>query len=471
MENYSSYLERINNCEPEDSLLSQTPLGSRLEKIPLTLLNHADLSEITQALNLKQLIPNLSGLSRDYRGIAELMGFSLVEIRTKFKRAYNPTRSLIDAFISKDPQANLNTLVKMIETIERFDVLDDFLPNLIKLASIQFNEQQQHHHQRQQLQHPLNFRSQLSAIEQNESLDNETISTCNGTPNLVNDLNRLTFHDNACSIIHYDAFICFAPEDCQYAQELIYSLEERGAKVATADDLLPGHFEHEALMRLIDVRCRKVIIILTPNFSKSKECEFQTKFASEVGFKTRVTKIIPVVYETLDDSTLPRMIQVSTKIDMNCGQRQWQLERLIRALELDQGSHYIRHFASSNNKTRKHKIQNLDNSQSPVPAITFSETNSMTSNFSSNEPIVDLLHSEDLNHSKPIRSKELNTSESVVYRKNPSPTSNHSSGNPKTWLVESVRKIFGNSSSSTPSQTGLLAASPDLSSEEGLQNS
>lgn len=458
MEDYSSYLERVNNCGQGDPLLSRTKLGARLEKIPLDLLNHADLSEVTQALNLHQLVPNVSGLSRDYRGIAELMGFNLVEVKTKFERAYNPTRSLIDAFISKDPRINLNTLIKMIETIERFDVLDDFLPILIKLANIQFNEQQRY---------PLNLRSQLSAIEYNESQNHKTVSTCNKTSNLVEDLNRLTFHDNACSMIYYDAFICFAPEDCQLAQELIYSLEERGAKIATADDLLPGHFEHEALMRLIDVRCRKVIIILTPNFSKSKECEFQTKFASEVGFKTRVTKIIPVVYESLDDSTLPRMIQVLTKIDMNCGQKQWQLERLMRALELNQRSQYSRHFASHNDNAQILKIHNLEVPHSPALGITFSENYSTASDIS-HEPIVDLLHSEDLIHSS--RFKESNANESVSYRKNASPTSTHSSGNPKTWLVESVRKIFGNHSGTT-SQTGLITTSPDLPSEEGLQNS
>lgn len=453
MEDFSSYLKRINNCEPNDSLLSETRLGLRLEQIPLALLSHAHLSGLTQALNLQQVIPNSSGLPRDFRGMAELMEFSSIEVKTKFERASNPTQTLIGAFITKERYANLNTLIKMVEKIERFDLLDDILPILIELAEVEFRQQP----------HLLNFRCQQPAIENNESKNDQTILASNGTPpDLVSDLNPLTFDDDACSIIHYDAFICFAPEDYHYAQELIDSLVKRGAKVATADDLRPGHFEHEALMRLIDVRCRKVIIILTPNFSKSKECEFQTKFASEVGFKTRVTKIIPVLYESLDDSTLPRMIQFSTKIDMNSGQRQWQFERLIRALELNQSSQYTKYYPENS----KPKLRDTEGSQSPVKAITFSDTNSTTSNIS-NEPIVDVLHSEDLSNST-LRSKEIDASE-TFFRKNPSPTSSHSSG-PKTWLVESFRKIFKHPSSTT-SQTGLLVASRDLSSEDGHQNS
>lgn len=459
MEDFSNYLKRINNCEPDDPLLSKTRLGLRLQQIPLALLTHTHLSGLTQALNLQQLIPNSSGLSRDFRGIAELMEFSLVEVKTKFERSSSPTHTLIGAFITKERHANLNTLIKMIERIERFDLLDDVLPILIELAGIEFGQQP----------HLLDFGCQQPAIENDESRNNDqTILARNGTPDLVSDLNPLTFDDDACSIIHYDAFICFAPEDHHYAQELSDSLVNRGAKVATADDLRPGHFEHEALMRLIDVRCRKVIIILTPNFSKSKECEFQTKFASEVGFKTRVTKIIPVLYESLDDSTLPRMIQYSTKIDMNSGQRQWQFERLIRALEINQSSQYAKHYPSNHYKeiASKQKLRDTGGSQSPAQAITFADINSTTSDIS-NEPIVDVLHSEDLSHSS-LRSKEMNASE-TFFRKNPSPTSSHSSG-PKTWLVESFRKIFKHPSSNT-SQTGLLGVSRDLSSEDVHQNS
>lgn len=464
MNDFTSYLSRINNCEPTDPLLSKTELGLRLKQIPLACLNQSELLDVTQALDLPQLIHTETGLARDYRGIAELMGFNLVQIKTRFERANNPTRRLINEFTQKNPIASLNTLIELIETIERFDVLDDFLPILIKIVSNQIS-----------IQPRLNFRDQCHAIEHDKSQDNKKISASNETSHLVSDLNRLTVDDNACSNIFYDAFICFAPEDHQYAQELIYSLEERGARVATADDLLPGNFEHDALMRLIDVRCRKVIIILTPNFSKSEECKFQTKFASEVGIKTRATKIIPVLYESFDDSTIPIMIQVLSKIDMNRGQRQWQLERLIRSLELNiekpQYSRYSGAHLAFDNQEQGAAIEDRDSSHPPHPAITFTSTGSnATSNHNHNEPIVDLLHSEDSN--RLFKLDEPNT-ESNVMRKTPSPTfSGNSSGSFLNRLMNVKKRVFKHClHSNTNSQMKLISTtSSDLSSEEVINN-
>lgn len=82
MEDYSQYLELINNCDPEDPLISSTKLGARLAQIPLHSVDPAEFSNL-QALNLRQLVPTENGLARDYRGLAELMGFSPVEVETR----------------------------------------------------------------------------------------------------------------------------------------------------------------------------------------------------------------------------------------------------------------------------------------------------------------------------------------------------------------------------------------------------
>lgn len=339
MDDYSHFLGRINNCNPEDLLLSRTNLGKQLDKILLYHINPTDLITWTQALNLEQLISREDGLARDYRGLAQLMGFSAIELES-FKKSHNPTKKLIDTFITRNENKTVNDLLKLIEALERFDVIDDFLPNLVQMANSKSAQENK----------MMLLSSANRIASQQQQHDTIALSTHaqqhrpqNGYSNgSVDTLSRLTIDDNLSttnSKIIYDAFVCFAPEDYQYAQDLISFFEEHGKRVATADDLLPGQFEFDALAQLIDLRCRKVIIILTPNFSRSKECEFQTKYASEIAIKAGYPKIIPVLYEACDQTNLPPMIGVMSKIDMTTRSRMpnlnWPLNKLLRSLDFD----------------------------------------------------------------------------------------------------------------------------------------
>lgn len=312
-EDYSEFLQFVNDCDPHDPLLSQTRLGARLSKIPLDCIPATELNSLTLALSVEQLIGTESRLARDYRGMAELMGFSSIEIETRFKKSNNSAKSLIDAFIYRNsPQEgdqsnrfSVTDLLKIIERIERFDVIDEILPKLVELATP---------------------KPTTSAIQ----------NISHSSDNLNQDVDRLTFDDTHENTVKYDAFICYAPQDIIEAQDLKSELQNRGKKVATADDLLPGHFfEHDALMRLIDMRCRKVIIVVTRNFCHSKECEFQLKFASEVAIKGNDLKIIPVLFEMIPPDLMPGMIRYTSKINLNdplIG-RAMQFDRLIRSLD------------------------------------------------------------------------------------------------------------------------------------------
>lgn len=435
MEDFTNYLKLINNCDPDDPLISSTKLGERLSRIPLDCVNLSDLREPSQALNLEQLIHTEDGIARDYRGLGELLGFSKIEVDTRFKNSSNPTRSMIDAIISKninnDRRFSLNDLLKLIEKIERFDVIDDLLPKLINLASFMPENQAQ-----------SNVGRSLSSTR--------SVST----QNVVKDKDRLTINDTHLATMQYDAFICYAHEDYQYAKELIDSLEDNGKSFATADHLLPGHFEHDALIRLINSRCKKMIVILTPNFLRSKECEFQTKFAGEIGYRSEYPKIIPLMYEVCDDSALPLMIQSMTKIDMtsrNGNNRSWQLRRLVRAL--DQGNQsYSQESSIAVNNSSNNIIEICTSS----PAITYSNQSQM-SETNIYEPKVDLMHSE--TSSSIIDSIHNNISLDAERNISRSP---NSSSNPKKLFTSIVRLFSGPSSArdstspSTSSQAMLL---------------
>lgn len=486
-ENFAEYLKLINNCNPNDPLISETILGKFLDRIPLSYISLSMLTESTQALDVEQLIPTENGLARDYRGLAEVMGFSTIEIKTKFEHLqFDRTKRLINLFKSKNltntateqntnrdfikDYVSITDLLKMIERIERFDVIDDLLPTLIEIA-------------RQQQQHGVIEKHTVSGddVELYNTRNNHDSHT-----NVLdkNFLNQLTFDDTPEITISYDAFVCYAPEDLHYAQELISLLEDNGKRVATADDLLPGHFEHDALIRLINSRCRNFIAILTNNTAHSDECILQTKFASG---KLTMGRFLPVLFETTD--CLPSVMQILTKIDLTSAdpiRRDWQIKKLVKSLTHSSTitNFQIQHQNRSNNML---KVQQTN----IIPAIAFGDTNYQSSSVSSNDrnPIVELLHSEQVSSNIPS-SHNLSSSDSADASSSLSQTSGNgnlspapnpdtgtepinTSGRFKLFSFKSFRKSFMGatySSASSNSSQAYLIPSSDNASELSLKS-
>lgn len=375
MEDYSQYLKLINNCDPQDPYLSETSLGKCLSLLPLNHIKPIYLNDSCLALNVEQLIPTDNGLARDYRGLAELMQFNTIEVDSKFKRSRNQTRTLIDAFIYKNLNSmgncnfSLNDLIKFIERIERFDVIDDLMPTLIKLAhNLEDNQRQ-----------PIANNPQALALQRDHRINHHR-------------LEQLTIDDTPQATTNYDAFICYAPEDFKYAEELTALLEGHDARVAKADDLLPGRFEHDALLKVIESRCRKVIVILTPNFLESKECEFQSQFASEYAIKAGLQNLIPLIYEPCDERLVPNVIKHMSKIDLtNPRSKHWQIKKLIRSLELSNA--YESGLAARSYDGRQSPGIVIENSPQYSNHLTSISGMSSGSNLNGG-PIIDLLHSQ-----------------------------------------------------------------------------
>lgn len=315
----SKYLELINNCDENAPLLSATPLGKYLHHIPLDSLRPSDLAQLYQSLNVEQLVGTKDGLARDYRGLAELMGYNSVELEARFKRSYNPTKCLVDAFKIKDQcnPVSVTDLLILVEKLERFDTLDDILPSLIKIA----NESQR------ACQQVTKHRLNPDFVVQRQPVINGDYGRQQAHPREGGEMRHHI----------YDAFLCYAPEDVDYAQDVMMALENNDKRIVTVDNLLAGQFEYNALVQMIAVDCRKVIIILTPHFLESRDCEFQAKFANEIAIKSGwFPKIIPILYEPFDDAKLPPLIRVMSKIDMTrANQRDWQLKKLLGSLDYD----------------------------------------------------------------------------------------------------------------------------------------
>lgn len=316
MMDFTGYLDKVNNCNGNDPLLSDTNLGQYLKKISLEcLIDRFDKLYID--LDVEQLIRTDQGLARDYRGLGELMKFDPNEIETRFKKTLKPTKCLVQAYMNKyiyEKKISAYEFLIMLEKLERFDVIDDLIPTLVEVA-----------------QNDLNFKIKIDEIGLSDSEVSSRLS--NNLPS-----EKLTIDDYDGFRVLYDAFICFAKDDFPYAMELIQLLENCGKRVATAEDLLPGHFENDAIVKLINERCRKVLTILTPNFLLSKECEIQAKFASEMAIKshTQTPKVIPIIYEPCDDERMPYMLRTVSKIDMTKkALQQWQLKKILSCLDED----------------------------------------------------------------------------------------------------------------------------------------
>lgn len=454
-DNFSHYLTLKNNCDPEDPLLSSTPLGRELDRIPLDQVSPAKLKELAQALDLEQLIPTEAGLARDYRGLAELMGYNAIEVETCFKSNKNPTNCLLGAFMNNGStvkRPSVNELLKMLEKIERFDIIDDFMPVLVEIASHQ---------------------NDIVATKQPYT-PAETTDEQNTDRYLARAAELLTIDDTPDSIIIYDAFVCYAPEDHHHAANLIAAFQAEGLTVTTPDRILPGLFEYDSVTQMIDSRCKKVVIILTPNFARSKECKFQTKFASELGMKAESPKIIPVIFERCDSPELPTIIKVLSKIDLSSAvSRSWQMARLIRCLQVEASGFSRACKGSTPTEVPIYPKPRIAIEPSPQtlqvtcqPCLGLTQDSNMSREGSSS-PIIELMPSRDSHTMSSFQDLPTATPSSAPKYPYDSQASspNGTNVNPVKWLKQIVRRKRTDDIG-TSSRANLLTASPDLSIDD-----
>lgn len=107
------------------------------DEIPIKALNISTRMRLSECLNSEQVITTQNGFARDYRGIAQLMGFSYATI-SSFSRSSDPFKNLLECY-ERQSKGCLGDLMKMIEQIERFDVIDDLI-SFLKSDAEQYNQ-------------------------------------------------------------------------------------------------------------------------------------------------------------------------------------------------------------------------------------------------------------------------------------------------------------------------------------------
>lgn len=99
-----------------------------LSSVPAKVLNYSARFILSNNLDIKIVLPAKNGHSRDYRGLAELMGFQYNDIK-KFERYDDPSMKILESW-ETHPDATLDKLISFLEEMERHDIIKELEPLL-----------------------------------------------------------------------------------------------------------------------------------------------------------------------------------------------------------------------------------------------------------------------------------------------------------------------------------------------------
>ncbi|XP_061095880.1 myeloid differentiation primary response protein MyD88 [Conger conger] len=265
--------------------------------IPLIALNFGFRKELGLYLNPR------NNVAADWTTLAEMMGFSYLEIRN-YETYDSPTARILEDWQSRCPNATVGKLMSMLEEAERKDVLTDLAP-LIENNCIEF----------------LKKRKETSPVQVPEvdSLTQENNDPMGHMPET------------------FDAFICYCQSDIDFVHEMIRQLEqtEYKLKLCVFDrDVLPGTCVWTVTSELIETRCKRMVVVISDDYLDSDECDFQTKFALSLCPGAQKKRLIPVVYKRMQ-RPFPSILRFLTVCDYTRPSTQsWFWGRLAKALSL-----------------------------------------------------------------------------------------------------------------------------------------
>ena len=334
---------------------------SPFESVQLRAINVSSRSILSKSLNVEQVIPSKDGLQRDFRGLAQLMDFTYQDL-VSVQRSSDPTKALLDSYqrTVKGDKSTVRDLMAWLEAIGRYDVIDDVWQSLEKDV---------------------------------QTYNNRKVA---GLESLAKDL---TIDDSKDAKSIYDAYVCYADADLDFVVFLAKFLEspQIGLRLYIRErDPLIGNMDAEGFVEVLQSRCKRMLIILSPDFLSSNECVFQSNVAQALATNEQKCRmLIPVIYERCE---VPTSINMLTKVDLSRGNNSrldWIWKRLVSSLADPQRvkSMNFQHltaeylaFLENNPKSKPCSLRNI-----PVhPSVIPEESNT---NPSSDESLLDRLPS------------------------------------------------------------------------------
>ncbi|XP_030625378.1 myeloid differentiation primary response protein MyD88 isoform X2 [Chanos chanos] len=197
--------------------------------IPLTALN------INVRKRLSLFLNPTNTVASDWMTIAEMMGFSYLEIKNYEKRE-NPTKSILDDWQARCAEANVGKFLSILEEADRKDILSE-LKNSIGPSPETFD----------------------------------------------------------AFICYCQSDFPFVDEMIRQLEQTEYSLK----LCVFDRDVLPGTCVWTITGELIERRCKRMVVVISDDYLESDACDFQTKFALSLCPGARSKRLIPVVYKPM----------------------------------------------------------------------------------------------------------------------------------------------------------------------------
>ncbi|XP_065681416.1 myeloid differentiation primary response protein MyD88-A-like [Hydra vulgaris] len=207
---------------------------------------------------------------KDWKALAAVFNFTMEEVNG-LSIACDPTMELFKYYeVKYDKKVTLCYVIESLQYIGRKDVVDDI----------------------------------FEYINNNNFIENDN----QGLQYPITHVGNFTLNDN------YDVFISYAKDDISFAKLIKNRLEkENGFKVCIDYcDFLPGYNPFEQVCSVIIEKCKKVIVILSPNFNKSSYCQTHAKIASSSLLEGNKHKVIPILYEKCE---IPLVLKYFSRLD------------------------------------------------------------------------------------------------------------------------------------------------------------
>lgn len=250
-------------------------------------------------------------VAADWMAVAEVMGFSYLEIKN-YESSNNATLKVLEDWQARSSDATVGKLLSILKEVERKDIVEDLRP-LIDEDVRRYWEQQK----KRKAEPPVQVHEVDSCVSRPTGITLE--DDPEGAPEL------------------FDAFICYCESDIEFVHDMIRELEqtEYKLKLCVFDrNVLPGSCVWTITSELIERRCKRMVVVISDEYLDSDACDFQTKFALSLCPGARSKRLIPVVYKSMT-KPFPSILRFLTKCDYTrpCTQA-WFWVRLAKALSL-----------------------------------------------------------------------------------------------------------------------------------------
>lgn len=293
------------------------------KNVPLHALNMSVRSKLGTYLDPEGFVTG--DYSNDYQGLAEVIGFDFQDIKN-FQRQNKPTQEMLYQWGTRpELSPTVDNLIKHLQTIGRSDDVITECAHLIKKDVDRYKKcHKDIPGSKEMIQDPS-----VSQGPNRPSCDYHSES---------DKLGIVTIDDvkEKGDTVYYDAFVIYNPagKDLEFVKELAGKLEAPPYNlkfcIPWRDDL-PGGSRYETSAHMIATRCRRTLVILSPDFLKSAAADFQLKFAHCLSPGARSKKVVPVFSAPCK---MPDILRAVSFVDFtNPGLRDWNWPRLNAVLQ------------------------------------------------------------------------------------------------------------------------------------------